>query len=101
MRWSKERRASRLPKRFPAGTVYVVEGNGERGRLRVSSRYVILPGGRRIEITANLGEGGSARLRARRRTRGQVQGQGQTFRRRTGTGNSKKFAAEAKKLQPR
>ena len=42
---------NRLPKRFPVGTTYVVEGQGgEHGQLLVSSRYVVLPGGQRIEI---------------------------------------------------
>jgi len=50
------RQPSRLPKRFPVGTTYVVEGrSGEDGHLRVSSRYVVLPGGRRINIPADLG----------------------------------------------
>jgi hypothetical protein len=34
--------------------MYVVEGSGgENGHLRVSSRYVILPGGRRIDVPAD------------------------------------------------
>jgi len=51
-----ERRGPRdLPKRFPVGTTYVVEGSGgENGHLRVFSRYVVLPGGRRINLGANL-----------------------------------------------
>jgi hypothetical protein len=54
-----------LPKRFPVGTTYVVEGRGgEDGHLRVFSRYVVLPGGRRINITADFG--GPAGLPARR-----------------------------------
>ncbi len=41
----------RLPKRFPVGTTYVVEGRGgEHGDLRVFSRYVVLPGGQRINL---------------------------------------------------
>lgn len=49
-----EREMSRLPKRFPAGSVYVVEGHGgQYGRLRVSTRYVIMPGGRRVDIPAD------------------------------------------------
>jgi hypothetical protein len=59
------RQPSRLPKRFPVGTTYVVEGrSGEDGHLSVSSRYVVLPGGRRINIPADLG--GSASPYARR-----------------------------------
>jgi len=62
------RKRARLPKQFPVGTTYVVEGRGgEDGRLRVYSRYLVLPSGERI----NLG-GDSARpavARADRRTR--------------------------------
>ena len=44
-------KSSRLPKRFPVGATYVVEGRaGARGQLLVCSRYVVLPGGRRIDI---------------------------------------------------
>ena len=40
-----------LPHRFPVGATYVVEGyGGEEGYLRVISRYVVLPGGRRINV---------------------------------------------------
>jgi hypothetical protein len=55
----------RLPKRFPVGTTYVVEAHGSMdGNTQVFSRYVVLPGGRRINITAE--SGGSASARARR-----------------------------------
>jgi len=41
----------RVPRRFPVGATYVVEGfGGEQGHLRVISRYVVLPGGRRINV---------------------------------------------------
>ena len=41
----------RLPHRFPVGATYVVEGyGGEDGDLRVISRYVVLPSGRRIDV---------------------------------------------------
>jgi hypothetical protein len=50
---------NRLPKSFPVGTTYVVEGQGgEHGQLLVSSRYVVLPGGR-IEIAADCGRSAS------------------------------------------
>jgi hypothetical protein len=40
-----------LPKKFPIGTTYVVEGRGgEAGALNVYSRYVLLPGGQRINL---------------------------------------------------
>jgi hypothetical protein len=36
---------SRLPKRFPVGATYVVEGRaGARSQLLVFSRYVVTPG---------------------------------------------------------
>ena len=44
-----------LPKRFPVGARYVVEGcGGEDGHLRVFSRYVVLPGGQRINMPSDL-----------------------------------------------
>jgi len=45
-----------LPTRFPVGATYVVEGyDGENGQLRVFSRYVVLPGGQRIDIADDFG----------------------------------------------
>lgn len=42
---------SALPISFPVGARYVVEGRGGKdGRLQVSRRYVVLPGGRRIDV---------------------------------------------------
>jgi hypothetical protein len=61
--WQKERVMSlpinrienRLPKRFPVGATYVVEGyGGDEGSLRVIARYIVLPGGRRINVPADL-----------------------------------------------
>lgn len=49
-------KVSRLPKRFPIGTIFVVEGRPVAGdgknnaSLRVFSRFVVLPGGRRIDL---------------------------------------------------
>jgi len=49
------RKQGRLPKRFPVGTTYVVEGRGDpEGHLCVFSRYVVLPGGERINLAADL-----------------------------------------------
>ena len=60
--------SSRLPRRFPVGAKYVVEGNGgEEGNLRVIARYVVLPGGRRIYVPADLSQPASPRARAIRR----------------------------------
>jgi len=44
-------RTSRLPKRLPVGTTYVVEGfGGNSGHLRIVSRYLILPNGQRVNV---------------------------------------------------
>jgi hypothetical protein len=59
---------TRLPKRFPVGTIFVVEGraiaaNGKNNEdLRVLSRFVVLPGGRRVD----LGGDGAAMTPSRR-----------------------------------
>jgi hypothetical protein len=46
-------RSARLPKRFPVGTRYVVEGRaGGKGLFLVSARYVVLPNGRRLDLPA-------------------------------------------------
>ena len=53
-----DRLSSRLPRRFPVGAKYVVEGyGGEEGRLRVIARYVVLPGGQRINVPAGIAAG--------------------------------------------
>jgi hypothetical protein len=42
-----------LPNRLPVGATYVVEGfGGAEGQLRVVARYVVLPGGQRINVPA-------------------------------------------------
>ncbi len=42
---------NRLPRRFPVGTKYVIEGRGGgEGRLRVSSRYIEFPDGRHLQL---------------------------------------------------
>jgi hypothetical protein len=54
MHLSLRRNVSRLPKRFPIGATYVVEGRGgEDGNFRVFSRYVVLPDGQRINLGAD------------------------------------------------
>ena len=66
MHLSGRREPSSLPKRFPVGTTYVVEGRGGTdGHLCVFSRYVVLPGGERINLSAELG--GATRPIPRRR----------------------------------
>ena len=50
-----DRLSSRLPRRFPVGATYVVEGyGGDEWELRVIARYVVLPGGRRINVPSDL-----------------------------------------------
>jgi hypothetical protein len=60
MRLPIDRQSSPLPKRFPVGARYVVEGRGgEDGDLRVFSRYVVLPGGQRINVPSDLSKLGA------------------------------------------
>jgi hypothetical protein len=66
---SERHKLSRLPKRFPVGTTFVVEGraiaDGKNDEnLRVFSRFVVLPGGRRIDLG-----GDAAAVTRSRRTR--------------------------------
>ena len=57
MRLPIDRQSAPLPKRFPVGARYVVEGRGgENGHLRVVSRYVVLPGGQRINVPSDSGQ---------------------------------------------
>ena len=59
-----ESRSNRLPKTFPIGAVYVVEGTGgDHGRLSVSARYVIMPSGKRIDVPAKPRETAAAPAR--------------------------------------
>lgn len=68
MHLSASHNTSDLPKKFPIGTTYVVEGRGgEAGELQVYSRYVVLPGGRRINLVDD--PKGKAVRRASPRTR--------------------------------
>jgi len=64
MRVATEPRRNRLPKSFPVGAVYVVEGKGgEQGTLDVSARYVVMPSGKRIDVAAKRWEPGTATAR--------------------------------------
>jgi hypothetical protein len=64
-----DRLSSRLPRRFPVGAKYVVEGyGGEEGNLRLIARYVVLPGGRRINVPTDLSQPVSPRALAFRRS---------------------------------
>jgi hypothetical protein len=50
------RKSIRLPKRFPVGTKYVIEGTSNaEGALEVSRRYVLLPNGRKVDLLAEAG----------------------------------------------
>jgi hypothetical protein len=63
-----DRLSARLPRRFPVGAKYVVEGYGaEEANLRVIARYVVLPGGRRINVPVDLSQPASPRALAFRR----------------------------------
>jgi hypothetical protein len=67
-----DRLSTPLPKRFPVGARYVVEGRGgENGHLRVVSRYVVLPGGRRINVPADLGQQAAVNVRVPGHSRAQ------------------------------
>jgi hypothetical protein len=61
----------RLPTRFPVGTRYVVEGEpNQNGELRITSRYVLLPSGVRLELRVDTpSPGGPRRVRVRRTRR--------------------------------
>jgi hypothetical protein len=72
MRLPIDRQSTPLPKRFPVGARYVVEGRGgEDGHLRVVSRYVVLPGGQRINVPSDLSKFGAMSVHAPRGKRGQ------------------------------
>src|SRR5579862_134045 len=60
MRLPIDHQSTPLPKRFPVGARYVVEGRGgEDGHLRVFSRYIVLPGGQRINVPSDLSKFGA------------------------------------------
>ena len=56
-----------LPRRFPVGAKYVVEGYGGEREVRLIARYVVLPGGQRINLPADLSKPVSPRALAFRR----------------------------------
>lgn len=90
MSLSIERLRSRLPRRFPVSATYVVEGYGApEGDLRVIARYVVVPGGRQINIPADLSRPPSPRALAFRRNANPKQSQAKS---RSGRGG-KKIAA--------
>lgn len=73
---STRHKLSRLPKRFPVGTTFVVEGrtiaaNGKNNQqLQVFSRFVVLPGGRRIDLGGDAAAATLGRRARGRRRRG-------------------------------
>jgi hypothetical protein len=78
-----------LPRRFPVGATYVVEGyGGEVGDLRVIARYVVLPGGRRINVPAEIASPAAPRTLAFRRRSNRKQSQAK----RQSASSGKKFA---------
>jgi hypothetical protein len=67
MRLSTEYDMPQLPKRLPAGSVYVVEGRvGRHGNLRVSSRYLVMPSGEKLKIPMELAARQPVRTSSRR-----------------------------------
>jgi hypothetical protein len=61
-------RKAQIPSRFPVGTRYVVEGKpGQGGKLEVLSRYLIMPNGRRYDLTKSVAPRRSSGRVSRRR----------------------------------
>jgi hypothetical protein len=57
-----------LPREFPEGTRFVVEGRSDPdGKTRIVSRYLVFPDGRRVDIPAPASP--AARLRPLRHRR--------------------------------
>jgi hypothetical protein len=58
----------RLPSRFPVGTRYILEGEpGIGGKLRIVSRYVVMPNGRRYDLMTPAERARKRRARIERR----------------------------------
>ena len=63
--------ANSLPARLPAGTRYVIEGRpGKSGTLQIVSRELILPNGKKFNLTAGFERPHAERLKRKRLTRG-------------------------------
>src|SRR5262249_31901668 len=64
---------TRLPKRLPVGSTLVIEGrtvagNGKKTpHFQILSRFILLPGGRRIELGGDSSGGSARNRRARER----------------------------------
>ncbi len=86
-----DRLSSRVPRRFPVGAKYVVEGyGGDNGSLRVVARYVVLPSGQRINVPSDLSRPASPRALAFRRNSSSKQSQAKG----RSAGGGKKFATK-------
>lgn len=59
---------NRLPSRFPVGTRYVIEGEpNQQGVLQITSRYVVLPDGTKLDLRIDgTDPEGTRRVRVRR-----------------------------------
>ena len=97
MQLAERRKPRHLPKRFPVGTTYVVEGHvvegqgSEAGQLQVFSHYVVLPSGQRINLGANPVSPAAPRSGlSRSRNQGSAQGSAQ--------GPAKRGSVSAKKM---
>ena len=50
-----------LPREFPEGTRFVVEGRPDPdGKTRIVSRYLVFPDGRRVDLPVPASAGGAA-----------------------------------------
>jgi hypothetical protein len=86
------RKSGRLPRSFPVGAVYVVEGRGgQHGHLRISARYLVLPGGQRVDVFPNLARKDRLASLRRRQPRAVRQPHGRAHRRGVAA-SAKKFA---------
>jgi hypothetical protein len=59
---------NRLPSRVPVGTRYVIEGRpDQQGELQITSRYVVLPNGTKLDLRVDGPDPeGTRRVRVRR-----------------------------------
>jgi hypothetical protein len=65
--------ANSLPARLPAGTRYVIEGRpGKAGKLQIVSRELILPNGKKFNLTASFQRPRAERLKQKRLASGKA-----------------------------
>jgi hypothetical protein len=61
---------NRLPSRCPVGTRYVIEGKpNQHGELQITSRYVVLPNGTKLDLRVDGADPAAPRRVRVRRTR--------------------------------